>query len=120
MFQRGLNKNGEDYKVVDPATKIEEWTELGGKCKGPKKGGKAHGICRKVESKRILLMQKKDNQQHGLTIAWHESGNIGVGLLKNGKCLGHIEWSTKDWTEVKSNNKWAFELAGISIDDFRP
>ena len=65
-------------------------------------------------------MQLKGNQQHGLTIAWFEDGNIVVALFKNNKKLGYIEWSTKDWTEVRSDNKWALELVGISIDDFRP
>ena len=121
MFQRGLITDDEDYKVVDPASRIEEWTnENGSKYKGPRKGGKMHGICRFVESKRILLAQCKDDQQHGITIAWFEDGNITVSLHKNGKPLGGIALSTKDWTEVASDSKSVLELVGISIDDFRP
>ena len=48
MFQRGLNKNGENDKVVDPATQIEEWSFSESKWKGPKKGGKLQGIVRKL------------------------------------------------------------------------
>ena len=48
MFQRGLNKNGENDKVVDPDTRIEEWSDWWGKSKGPKKGGKRQGIVRCV------------------------------------------------------------------------
>ena len=53
MFQRGRIKIGENDKVVDPATRIEEWSEYGGKCKGMRKDGKQQGIVRWVGSNNI-------------------------------------------------------------------
>ena len=50
LLQRGLTGFGENEKVVDPAARMEEWSEFEGKCKGLRKGGKKHGICRTVDS----------------------------------------------------------------------
>ena len=66
LFQRGLTGIGENYKVVDPATRIEEWTDGTSKYKGLKKDEKRQGIVREVGSSFIMLRQLKDDKAHGL------------------------------------------------------
>ena len=106
--------------MVDPATQIVEWSGVGGsKWKGLMKNRKKQGIVREVHSNRIRLTQYKDDQQHGLKIAWYEDGTISVGLYKNDNYLGGIIWNTKNWTETYSRNKEVFDSV-LSIDDFRP
>ena len=118
-FQRSLIKIGENYKVVDPATRIEEWSDAYGKSKGTKKAGKKHGIVREVGSSYIKLSQFKDDQLHGLDITWYSDGDIIVQLYKNDNLLASIRWHTKDWTEKYSLRKSVFDGV-VSINDFRP
>ena len=122
LFQRGANCKhvGGNSNVVDPAARMEEWTdEYGRKSKGPRKGGKAQGIVRKFGISYIWLCQFKDNKMHGLDITWWDKGEITVQLWKNGNQLGHIDWDTDDWTEVDSRNTSVFDGV-VSINDFRP
>ena len=83
MYQRGLTGIDENDKVVDPAAKIEEWSDDYGTYKGMKMpDGKRQGIARRVYSKEIWLSQYKNNELHGLSIAWF-AGRINVWLYKN-------------------------------------
>ena len=70
LFQGGRIKIGENDEVVDPASRIEEWTDIdwGDKCKGSKKGGKRQGIVREVGSDYIELKQYSKDKLHGLSI----------------------------------------------------
>ena len=106
--------------MIDPDTRIEEWfLEDGGKCKGPRIDGKRQGIVRVVRRNFICLTQFKDDKQHGLDIIWSKDGFLSVFLNKDGDSLGHIEWDTKNWTEVYRINKSVFDSV-LSINDFRP
>ena len=64
-------------------------------------------------------MHFKDDELHGLSITWWDSGHIYVYLYKNGSCLGCIEWKTSNWTEAYSYNPSLFDGV-VSINDFRP
>ena len=119
LFQQINHKNGENDKVVDPATQIEEWSEGPCKCKGLRKNGKKSGIARSVWGWCIALRQFKDDQLHGLSIKWDDDGNITVALYKNGSDLGWIQWNTRDWIETRSYNKSVLDSI-LTIDDFRP
>ena len=120
LFQRGpmIKLLGEPSIVVDPAARIEEWSWYGGKYKGPKKDGKAQGICRRIAGSNIALVQFNGDKKHGLTIVWGDFGTIEVVLWKKNKELGSILWDTNDWTELRSKNKEVFDGV-LSIDDFR-
>ena len=120
MFQRSRIKIGENDKVVDPATHIEEWSDENSKYKGMKMpDGKKRGIVREVGSSSISLTQYNDDQLHGLDIGWYDDGDVSVGLFKNDNYLGKIQWRTSDWTETYTYNKSVFDGV-LSINDFRP
>ena len=62
LYQRGLP--GEN--VVDPAARIEQWSEDVSKYKGLKKNGVKNGIVREVGDSYIELCHYFDDEKHGL------------------------------------------------------
>ena len=101
--------NGENGKVVDPATQIEEWFDGTSQYKGFTKDQKRQGIVRVVDSYSIWLKQYKYDQLHGLGICWYDDGYIYVTMYKNGNRLGHIKWNSRDLTVLYSQNKSLFD-----------
>ena len=65
------------------------------------------------------MIQYTHDKLHGLSVAWHDEGDIAVELYKNDKNLGYIAWNTSNWTEIESYNPSVFDGV-LSIDDFRP